>query len=150
MTTHDQHQPAAPTTVLPTYDPTPTVPAGTALPIEPTAVTPAAAHAAEPETPAAPAKPTPVDFIGTLDGWDELAIERAFGKEYTDLGESMKSLRALAMILLKRRDDLDPTRAYNAAMGLKTNDLLGLFNLDDEEDATAALAALMGGKAPQG
>lgn len=149
MTTHDQHQPAAPTTVLPTYDPTPTVPAGTPLPIEPTAVTPAGAHAAEPEGPAAPVKPTPQEFIGTLTGFDELAIQRCFGKEVTEFEGSPRALRCLAFINIKRTEGLDDTRAYNAAMALPLSDVLDMFDLDDEdEDGAAALAALMGGKAP--
>jgi hypothetical protein len=156
MTTHDQTHPAsypaAPTTVLPAYDPTPTVPAGTALPLEPTAVTAAPAHAAAPPAELGPARPTVEAFIGTLTGYDEQAIERAFGKEITDLGESPKTLRALAMIQFRRDKGLDPTKAYVAAMELRMAEVLDLFDLTaaDDVDAAAAVAAVMGGKAPQG
>ncbi len=150
MTTHDQHQPAgypaAPTTVLPTYDPTPTVPSGTALPLEQAA---AVALAGDDLPPAEPAKPTASEAIASFTGYDELAVERTFGKDIVALGETTLAMRAVAMILIKRDQQLDDTRAYRAAMSMRFAEVMDLFTPEDDEgDPAAALSAVMGGKAP--
>jgi hypothetical protein len=65
--------------------------------------------------------------VGSLTGWDELAITKVFGREFSDLGESTV-MRALAFVLRRRRNDGDDTEAYNHAMGLTLNQVRSLFD----------------------
>lgn len=101
---------------------------------------------AAPVTSTAPAKLDPDEIAGSLTGFDEIAIERAFGREITDLGESTKSLRALAFVLA-RRDGLDDAAAYNQVMGQPLTALMDQFALEAETDVAAQVQAAIEGKA---
>jgi hypothetical protein len=109
------------------------------------------APAPAPPAPAAaveePRKLDPEEVAGSVTGFDEIAVERAFGRELTDLGESTKSLRALAFVLARRRG-LDDTAAYNEVMGQTLNQVMDLFALGDDEPQTLAdVQAAIEGKA---
>jgi hypothetical protein len=98
-----------------------------------------------PITSTAPAKLDPEEVAGGLTGYDEIAIERAFGREITDFGDSPRALRALAFVLA-RRDGLDATAAYNQVMGMSLKACMDLFALEDETDVAAQVQAAIEGK----
>lgn len=59
-------------------------------------------------------QPTVEDITGSLNGFDELAIEKKFGKELGSLNGTM-TLRALVFVL-ERRNGKEDREAYNEAM----------------------------------
>lgn len=133
-----------PTTFAPVPDGDPTAPQLAAQPAQ----EPSPAFTPAPPAPTEAArKLDPEEVAGSVTGFDEIAVERAFGRELTDLGESTKSLRALAFVLARRRG-LDDTAAYNEVMGQTLNEVMDLFALDDDEPHTLAdVQAAIEGKA---
>lgn len=93
-----------------------------------------------------PVKLDPEQVAGSCTGFDELAIERAFGRELTDLGESTRALRAL-LFVVRRRDGLSDPDAYRDVMSLSLNDLMDHFEQPDDGDALAQIEAAIEGKA---
>lgn len=88
----------------------------------------------------------PEEVAGSVTGFDEIAIARAFGQELTDLSE-LKSLRALAFVLARRRG-LDDTAAYNEVMGQSLNEVMALFDFgSDEPQSLDDVVAAVEGKA---
>jgi hypothetical protein len=82
-------------------------------------------------------KPTIEYVVGSLTGFDELAIEKAFGESFGDLGGSM-SLRALVFVL-ERRTKITDKEAYGIAMRKTLAEVRDTFAPDeddkDDEDA---------------
>lgn len=66
----------------------------------------------------------------SLTGFEEIAVSKAFGKEIGDL-PGTQPLRALVMVWHKR-DGLDDSAAYQAAMNLSLKGCTGFFDADDE------------------
>jgi hypothetical protein len=77
-------------------------------------------------------KPTVEDVTGSLTGFDELAIEKAFGHGIGDLGGTM-TLRAL-VFTLERRTKVTDKDAYGAAMRKTLAEVRDTFADDDEDD----------------
>lgn len=125
MTTHDQH----------TDHTAPTTP-------PPPAPSPAAA-AAPPE----PRKPTADDIVMSLDWFEEIAIERAFGRPIEAMVESqMKAGRALAFILVKREQRCDDATALAQVKAMPFGDVQAMFGEDDSTTADDQMAAALEGK----
>lgn len=101
---------------------------------------PATAQATTP-----PARLDPEQVAGSCTGFDELAIERAFGRELTDLGESTRALRAL-LFVVRRRGGLSDTDAYRAVMNLSLDELMGHFEEPDDGDVVEQIEAVIEGK----
>jgi hypothetical protein len=86
-------------------------------------------------------KPTVTEVQNTLNGFDEIAIEKAFGAEYDDLN-GRNTLRAL-IFTMKRRDGLDDIKARKAALEVPMDQLVGHFaddanEVDEDEPETDA------------
>ena len=93
-----------------------------------------------------PERLDPEQVAGSCTGFDELAIERAFGRELTDLGESTRALRAL-LFVVHRRDGMSDPDAYRSAMSLTLDELMGHFEQPDGDDVAAQIEAVIEGKA---
>ena len=83
------------------------------------------------ETPAVEPKPTVNEVIDSLTGYEELAIEKAFGDEFYDLS-LVKRMRALAFVLEKRggKNDAD---AKKAIMTMSQARVTEAFSDEDDE-----------------
>jgi len=93
-----------------------------------------------------PKRLDPEQVAGSCTGFDEIAIERAFGRELTDLGESTRALRAL-LFVVHRRDGMSDPDAYRSAMSLTLDELMGHFEQPDGDDVAAQIEAVIEGKA---
>ena len=73
-------------------------------------------------------RPTTEDVMDSLTGFDEIAIEKNFGKEILVLAEhhQTKFMRALVFVL-KRREGLDDVSARTAALELSLADTKETF-----------------------
>lgn len=78
---------------------------------------------------------TGAEFFETLNGFDEQAIAKKFGKGIRELTrtDELGTLRALVFIDTRRRGSNDP-EAYKAAMELRIGDLKSYFADPDDED----------------
>lgn len=74
------------------------------------------------------------ETIGSLTGFDEIAIARAFNAEWSDLAEHRPSTftRALVFILL-RRDGQEDTEAKNAVLEMTLQEVKDYFMEEEEE-----------------
>jgi hypothetical protein len=70
--------------------------------------------------------PTVEESAESLTGFDEIAIQRQFGKEVGDLSATM-STRALVFVKALRENGSDATAAYHTAMGMSLKDVMGSF-----------------------
>jgi len=84
------------------------------------------------ETPAVEPKPTVNEVIDSLTGYEELAIEKAFGDEFYDLS-LVKRMRALAFVLAKRggKNDAD---AKKAVMAMSQAQVTEAFSDEDDDE----------------
>lgn len=82
------------------------------------------------------------DVLGTLTGWDEIAIAKKFGAEVLDL-MSEKPLTGLrALLYIEKRRELDGTAnqaavddaAYEACMGLTVKQVHDLISDEDDDE----------------
>jgi hypothetical protein len=87
----------------------------------------------------------PEQIAGSCNGFDELAIERAFGRELTELGESTRALRAL-LFVVRRRDGLSDPDAYRDVMGLSLSALMERFEQPEDGDVVAQIESVIEGK----
>lgn len=71
-------------------------------------------------------KPTVEDVMDSISGFDEIAVEKAFGKELLDLSASMVT-RALVFVMERKKNGNDNTAAFNVAMNLGMKDLNDQF-----------------------
>lgn len=87
--------------------------------------------------PAAPVLPKPDDVFNSLNGWEELAIKKAFGSEISgnDLSGTMR-IRALYFVLEKREGNNDMT-ARQSAFDAPLSMIQGRFDMSDAEDKAA-------------
>lgn len=76
-------------------------------------------------------KPTTLEVTESLNGFDEIAIEQAFGRDLDDLN-GRHYLRALIFIM-KRRDGVDVVKAKRAAMEVPIKELGDHFAEEEEE-----------------
>ena len=84
-----------------------------------------------------PVLPKPDDVFNSLNGWEEIAIKKAFGHEISgnDLSGTMR-IRALFFVLRKREGDNDMT-ARQAAFDASLSLIQSRFDLTDAEDKKA-------------
>lgn len=75
------------------------------------------------------------DVVNSLTGFDELAIERRFGRSIEDLAENTGTtfLRALLYIVEKRRDGNTEPEAWDAAQRTTFGDLQARFKPDEQD-----------------
>lgn len=101
--------------------------------IDPSTYTgPPIAAAPDPE----PEKPTPGEVMDTLTGYDELAIEKAFGAEIEALierGSGLRYLRALAFAQ-ELHNGATHADAFKTAQSLPGKDLAARFREGGNED----------------
>ena len=84
------------------------------------------------ETPTAEPKPTTSETVESLTGYEELAIEKQFGEEISDLSP-LKLMRALAFVLQKRagKNDVD---AKKAVMSMTQTQVQEAFSEEDDDE----------------
>lgn len=76
---------------------------------------------------------TPDEMFESLNGFDELAIERHFGNTALGLTERHPTMFLRALIFVhKNREGLSPTEAHNAAMALSLKEAQAYFSDEDE------------------
>lgn len=101
---------------------------------------------------------TASEVIDTLTGYDELDIEAATGRTLEELAASGRDLhltRALAAVLMSRRDESDYADAYKAVMGTPQGQLKDLFEpepddvLPDAPDSAAGKDSSPSASAPK-
>lgn len=80
---------------------------------------------------------TPDEVFESLNGFDEIAIERAFGEITSLKDRPMFFLRALVFIE-RRREGLNDKDAKQAAMDATMRDLTDYFATDEEFEAGEA------------
>lgn len=81
-----------------------------------------------------PAKRDAMEVMGSLDGWEEIAVERFFGADALASDSETKVCRML-LFVLERRDGALDDEAYKTAMGARLSDLKAIFGRDDEQPA---------------
>lgn len=82
---------------------------------------------------------TATDVALSLTGFDEVAITKFFGVEYTELEDRpMMFLRTL-MFIVERRGGTKDSEAYKAAMNATTREVSDYFPDDPTETASADL-----------
>lgn len=79
-------------------------------------------------------KITANEMFESLTGFEEIAVERKFGATVEGLaeGKPLRLLRALSFVQFKR-DGLDDTKAYNAAMDMTLAQAQAHFTEDDRD-----------------
>lgn len=68
----------------------------------------------------------------SLSGWDEIAVERAFGKPPTQLVDTFAGRSAVFVQL--RREGQDDTNAYNMAMSMTLGEVKDFFPSKPEDE----------------
>lgn len=77
---------------------------------------------------------TATEFFETLNGFDEIAIAKHFGKPPVELTDTDKMAFARALIFVaKRREGMKDGEAYKAAMETTIGEANGYFAEDDDE-----------------
>lgn len=71
-------------------------------------------------------KLTVTEMTESLTGFDEIAIQRQFGKELADLSGTMIS-RAMVCIAISRANGHDIKAAYNESMGMTLKTMQDFF-----------------------
>ena len=85
------------------------------------------------------------EVVRSLNGFEDIAIEKAFGVALLKMDE-MRASRAL-LFILKRRDGANDFDAYKGAMEVTFGDLMDTFETeDDDEDAAESAAAALDGR----
>lgn len=90
------------------------------------------------------------DVVNSLTGFDELAIEKRFGRTVEDLAENTGTtfLRALLYAVERRRAGVSDQQAYEAAMSATFGGLQERFAPDDA-DADPDLPGSPAGEGPE-
>jgi hypothetical protein len=90
------------------------------------------------------------DLAESLNGWEELAVVKAFGFQIDDFeNQGTQGIRALAFVEFKREGQKD-TAAYKAAMDLTLRELIDRYPEmaeDETPDPMATLEDAKSGKA---
>jgi hypothetical protein len=76
------------------------------------------------------------EYAGTLTGFDELAIERAFRHSLDDMS-NLSAVRALLFVRLRREKGLKDSAAFTAAMAATQSDLATVWVKPDTSEADA-------------
>lgn len=75
------------------------------------------------------------EVMESLNGFDEIAIEQAFGAPITDLLETKPTTGARALLfVIRRRDGMKDNEARKAVMEMRLGDVQGYFVDDEDED----------------
>jgi hypothetical protein len=77
-------------------------------------------------------KVSPEVVVGSLTGFDEVAVQGKFRSDIADLTSTM-TLRALAFVLLRRQDGMDDKSAYSRAMNMTLLEVKDMFAIGDED-----------------
>lgn len=95
-------------------------------------------------------KPTVEETMDSITGFDEVAVERAFGKELLELSATMVT-RALVFVLERKLNGNDNTAAFNVAMNLGMRELNDRFEEPAKEgNILTDVEGGEPGKAPSG
>lgn len=78
------------------------------------------------------------EMTRSLTGFDEIAIERAWGKAFNDLGGT--TLARALLFVAERRDGMKDADAYRAVMDLRLDALESRFEVADDEVVTEGKA----------
>lgn len=91
------------------------------------------------DTPDEDTRPRTGEVTASLNGFDEIAISKAFGADIMDLQQAkpMSFLRALVFVL-KRREGMKDGEAKNAALTLTIREVNDTF-ADEEDDVPGVL-----------
>lgn len=88
------------------------------------------------------AETTVSEAMNSLNGFDELAIEKAFGSTWESMAEKRPSTLTRALIFVQfRRDGQTDAEAKKAALSMTLGQVQGYFAQDDElmpDDPTTA------------
>jgi hypothetical protein len=76
------------------------------------------------------ARPRIEEMVGSLNGWDEIAIEQKFGKGLADLSATLTA-RACAFVL-KRREGMNDLDAFRAVMDMTILAVNNMFETESE------------------
>lgn len=78
---------------------------------------------------------TAEEAFDSLTGFDEIAIEKAFGQDVMVLAEDKQLTFTRALLfILRRRDGMSDAEAKTAVMNMPVGDVLDAFDEDDEVD----------------
>lgn len=88
-----------------------------------------------------------VEAVKSLTGFDEIAISQVFGKEFSELGQTM-TVRALLFVTLRRNGASD-SQAYRSAMTVSLGRLDGLFVKDEDAAASGDVDDFLDGRRPE-
>lgn len=80
------------------------------------------------------------EAAGSVTGYDEIAIAKAFGLDLVDMQEQKKgtlTMRAL-LFITRRREGLSDKDAYRSVMEMRLSDVLDAFDTDAAEADAAA------------
>lgn len=86
-------------------------------------------------TDTAPVTMTADEAFESLTGFDEIAIEKAFGHDVMTLADKKQLTFNRALVFVqRRRDGMTDAEAKTAVMNMPVGDVLGTFDDDDEVD----------------
>lgn len=75
------------------------------------------------------------EFLESLTGFDEIAIEKAFGADVMALADTRQSAFIRSLVFVQhRRDGLKDLEAKAAALAMTLGEVLAAFDDDDEVD----------------
>lgn len=75
------------------------------------------------------------EVVESLTGFDEIAIEQAFGAGIVTLLDTKATMATRALVFIQRkRDGMKDPEARKAAMEMRLGDVQDLFRDDDEQD----------------
>ncbi len=91
-------------------------------------------------------RPAVEDVLGSLSGWDELAIRQFFGARWSEMLQDDASMltRAMVFTVERRKDGVEDGAAYRAAMALTLSQVNDMFSDDDPEAAAKAAVQVPG------
>lgn len=75
------------------------------------------------------------DFLGSMTGYEKIAVKNAFGVNYMALASDDQPMfmNALALVHFKRQGKTD-AEAKDAALNLTDKDITALFDLEEEDE----------------
>lgn len=85
-------------------------------------------------------RPTADEVLESINGFEEAAVEKAFGSDPIELAQGnkyMKFIRALVFVV-KKREGLNDVQARQAAMEMPMSELQNFFVEPEEEEAEEA------------
>lgn len=93
-----------------------------------------------------PDRPAVEDILGSLSGWDELAIRQFFGARWSEMVQEDASMltRAMVFTIERRKEGVEDGAAYRHAMGLTLDQINEMFSDEDPEAAVKAAVKVPG------